>query len=322
MQTITLKQTDLTVARMVLGTMTFGGQVNEADSIRILHAAIDGGINFIDTANVYNKGVTEEYVGKGLLGRRGKVVLASKVFGKMGDEADLQGLSRAAIRRGIDDSLRRLRTDYLDVYYLHQPDYGVPLEESLGAVDELVKEGKVRYAASSNHSGWQVARMQHLAAAAGWKPAAITQPMYNLLARGIEQEYLPMIGQYQLSTVVYNPLAGGLLTGKHSRETYTAGTRFDNNKMYQDRYWHNQMFDAVEALNLAATAAGRSLISVALNWLLHHSPADCFIIGATRLDQLEQNIRVLGDGPLPAGLLTACDDAWKRLRGSTPNYNR
>lgn len=322
MQQITLKQTDLKVSRMVLGTMTFGGQVDERNSIRILEAAMDAGINFIDTANVYNKGVTEEIVGKGLVGRRKRVILASKVFGKMGEQPDEQGLSRAAIRRGIEDSLRRLQTDYLDLYYLHQPDWKVPLEESLAAMDELVKEGKVRYVASSNYAGWQVAKMQHLAREHGWKPAVITQPMYNLLARGLEQEYMAMIEDYRLSTVVYNPLAGGLLTGKHSRETHTPGTRFDNNKMYQDRYWHDQMFDAVEALAEGARENGRTLISLALNWLLHHSAADCVIVGATRLEQLQENIKALDDGPVSEPLRAVCDDVWQRLRGQAPKYNR
>ncbi|MDX1981877.1 MAG: aldo/keto reductase [Bryobacteraceae bacterium] len=322
MQQITLKQTDLKVSRAVLGTMTFGGQVDERGSIRILEAAIDAGINFIDTANVYNRGVTEDIVGKGLVGKRKRVILASKVFGRMGDQPDQQGLSRRAIRRAIDESLARLQTDYLDIYYLHQPDWNVPLEESLAAMDELVREGKVRYTASSNYAAWQVAQMQHLAKENGWSPAVITQPMYNLLARGIEQEYMAMAKQYGISTVVYNPLAGGLLTGKHARETQTPGTRFDNNRMYQDRYWHNQMFDAVETLKNAAAAEGRSLISLALNWMLHHTAADCMILGATRLEQLQQNLAAMAEGPLSESLLAVCDETWRGLRGTIPNYNR
>jgi len=141
---------------------------------------------------------------------RDKVILASKVRGKMGEAPNESGLSRAAIERGIEDSLRRLQTDYLDLYYLHQPDYAVPIEESLDAMERLVKQGKVRYPASSNYSGWQVGQMQWIAQKNGYKPATVTQPMYNLLARGIEQEYLPMTRDFGVSTVVYNPLAGGI----------------------------------------------------------------------------------------------------------------
>ncbi len=194
--------------------MTFGSQVDESAAMRIVDRCLDLGVNFFDTANVYNNGASEAIVGKALKGRRDKLVLASKVRGKMGDGADENGLSRAAITRGIEDSLRRLQTDYLDLYYLHQPDYAVPIEESLEAMDRLVKQGKVRYAASSNYSGWQVCQMQWIAAKNAYKPATVTQPMYNLLARGIEQEYLPMCKEFGVSTVVYNPLAGGMLTGK------------------------------------------------------------------------------------------------------------
>src|SRR6516162_2008276 len=144
MQTRTLKHTDLTVSRACFGTMTFGAQVDEASALRIFDRALDGGINFFDTANVYNKGESETIVGKAIKGRRDKIVLASKVYGKMGDASDESGLSRAAIHKGIDDSLRRLGTDYLDLYYLHQPDYDILLDETLAAMDELVRAGKVR----------------------------------------------------------------------------------------------------------------------------------------------------------------------------------
>ncbi len=322
MERITLPQTELHVSRIVLGTMTFGGQADEAMSREILDCALDAGINFVDTANVYNKGVSEEIVGRLLKGRRQNVILASKVFGKMGDGADEAGLSRAAILRGVEDSLRRLQTDYLDVYYLHQPDWNCPIEESLEAMEALVKQGKVRYPASSNYAGWQVAEMQELARRNGYRPASITQPMYNVLARGIEQEYIAMAKHYQVSMIVYNPIAGGLLTGKHQRASYTPGTRFDNNKMYQDRYWHEDMFDAVDGLLAAAEQEGRSLISMALNWLLHHSAAHGVILGASRTEQLESNLRTLADGPLTENSLKTCDVIWQALRGPTPRYNR
>lgn len=322
MDYITLKQTDLKVSRVVLGTMTFGGQADEAVSSGIMDFAIDRGINFFDTANAYNKGETEVILGRYLKGKRHQLILASKVFNKMGDGPEEKGLSRTAILRAVDASLARLQTDYLDVYYLHQPDWTVPIEESLETMQRLVQAGKVRYVASSNYASWQIVQMQHLAASHGWKPAVITQPMYNLLARGIEQEYLAMTQAYQLSSIVYNPLAGGLLTGKHRRGAVTPGTRFDNNRMYQDRYWHEDMFDAVEELEKTAQSEGRSLISVALNWVYRHTRVDGMILGATSRQQLEQNLRVLEDGPLSDNILRTCDVLWQALRGPVPKYNR
>jgi aryl-alcohol dehydrogenase-like predicted oxidoreductase len=283
---------------------------------------VDHGINFIDTANVYNRGESERITGKWMAQHRSKVVLATKVRGKMGDGPDEQGLSKSAIVKAIDASLQRLQTDHVDLYYLHQPDYDVPIEESLEAMASLVKAGKVRYPASSNYSGWQVAEMLCLAEKHQWTPATVTQPMYNLLARGIEQEYLPMTSHFGLANCVYNPLAGGMLTGKQQREKPQAGTRFDNNQMYLDRYWHPAYFDAVDKLVQIAAAAGRSLVSVALNWILHHTPIECVILGASRLEQLEQNLATLGDGPLSKETLDACDQVWRDLRGVTPKYNR
>ena len=302
--------------------MTFGSQVDESQAIRVVDRCLDLGVNFFDTANVYNQGASEVIVGKALKGRRDKLVLASKVRGKMGDASDQNGLSRAAIERGIEDSLRRLQTSYLDLYYLHQPDYAVPIDESLEAMERLVKQGKVRYPASSNYSGWQVCQMQWIAAKNGYKPATVTQPMYNLLARGIEQEYLPMCKEFGVSTVVYNPLAGGMLTGKQKRDAPLPGTRFDGNQMYLGRYWNEQDFDAVAALLDIARTAGRSSVSLALNWLLHHTATDCVILGASKLEQLEENLKAMEDGPLSADTVSACDQVWSKIRGVSPQYNR
>jgi aryl-alcohol dehydrogenase-like predicted oxidoreductase len=322
METRKLGHTDLTVSRVCFGTMTFGSQMDDAAAHRTLDSCVDHGINFIDTANVYNKGESEKITGRWLARNRNKVVLATKVFGKMGEAADEQGLSKAAILKAIDASLQRLQTDHVDLYYLHSPDYSVPIEESLDAMESLVKAGKIRYPASSNYSSWQVAEMQCLAAKKKWTPATVTQPMYNLLARGIEGEYLPMIKHFGLATCIYNPLAGGLLTGKQQRDKPQAGTRFDSNQMYLDRYWHPAYFDAVDKLAQIASAAQRSLVSLALTWSLHHTPVDCVILGASRTEQLEQNLATLGDGPLEKGTLEACDQVWRDLRGVTPKYNR
>jgi len=288
----------------------------------MIDTCLDRGVDFIDTANMYHLGVSEEILGRILKGRRSRVILASKVRMKMGDAPDLSGLSRAAILRAIDDSLRRLDTDYLDLYYLHAPDSATPIEETLETMNELVKQGKIRQVANSNYAGWQVVEMQWLAQKNGFQPSVISQPMYNLIARGIEQEYLPMCRRFGVSTIVYNPLAGGLLTGKHQREAPLLGSRFDKNKLYLDRYWHAADFDAVEELRAIAAKAGRSLVSLALNWIYHHTSADCIIIGASRVDHLNENLKALEDGPLDDATIEACDGVWLKLRGPSPVYNR
>jgi aryl-alcohol dehydrogenase-like predicted oxidoreductase len=319
---IKLKHTDLEVSRFCFGTMTFGKPLDQASATQLVNRCIEAGINFFDTANMYQSGVAETMLGNAMKSKRDHLVIASKVFFKMGEEADQQGLSRKAIMRAIDESLKRLGTDYLDIYYMHAPDHTVPVDESLEAMETLVKQGKVRYVASSNYASWQVVQMLWIAKERSWNAPCISQPMYNLLARGIEQEYLPMCKEFGISTVVYNPLAGGLLTGKHKQANVTPGTRFDNNKLYQDRYWHEQYFNAVEQLRKIAQSAGRSLISLALNWLLHHTASDCVILGASRMEQLNENLATVNDGPLSDDVVQACDEVWKRLRGPLPVYNR
>lgn len=299
--------------------MTFGSQVDQAEAERIVDLCLANGVNFLDTANVYNKGESERILGRCLRGRRDRFVLASKVRGSMGA---YEGLSRAAILKAVDESLERLGTDYLDLCYLHHPDGGVPIEESLEAMEQLVKAGKIRFPALSNYASWQVTEALWIAKERGYTPATVTQPMYNLLARGLEAEYLPMCERFGIFTCVYNPLAGGLLTGKQSHERPLPGTRFDANRMYLDRYWHTAQFDAVDRLHSAAKAHGRTLLSVALNWIYCHTPASCVILGASRLDQLQQNLAALDDGPLPEDLLRTCDAVWADLRGVTPKYNR
>jgi aryl-alcohol dehydrogenase-like predicted oxidoreductase len=311
------------VHRLALGTMTFGKQVDERTAASMIDLCLERGINFIDTANMYVDGVSEEIVGRLLAGRRDKVVLATKVGNKMGDGPDDAGLSRGAILKQIDASLRRLQMDYVDLYYQHLPDRGTSLDETVAAMDEIMRQGKARAVGASNYSAWQTCRMRWLAEANGLAPVEVTQPMYNLLARGIEPEFLPMCGALGLATVIYNPLAGGLLTGKHSAEQPPAsGTRFDGNAMYQNRYWHRQNFEAVAHLKAAADREGRSLISVSLSWLLHHTPIDCVILGASSREQLQANLDASEDGPCSQELLTACEEAWEMVRPISPRYLR
>lgn len=322
METRKLGKTNLNVSRVCLGTMTFGAQADEKTSLEMVNMCLDRGVNFFDTANVYNAGASETILGKAMQGRRDRFVIATKAAGKMGDAPDQSGLSRAAIHRAIEDSLRRLQTDYVDLYYLHWPDYTVPFEETLDTCGELVRNGKVRHLAVSNFASWQVCQMLWLADRKTQPAVAVTQPMFNLLARGIEQELLPMCRALGVATVVYNPLAGGLLTGKQKFESPLPGTRFDLMKTYLDRYWHEANFSALQDLSAAARAGNRSLVSLALNWVLHHSPVDCMILGASKLTHLHENLAAVADGPLSPETVAACDRVWERLRGPTPKYNR
>jgi 1-deoxyxylulose-5-phosphate synthase len=180
----------------------------------------------------------------------------------------------------------------------------------------------VRHPAMSNYAAWQHCQALWISEKRGYKPPQVSQPMYNLLARGIEQEYLPFCKAFGISTVVYNPLAGGMLTGKQNRERPLPGTRFDANQMYLDRYWHPAYFDAVDELQKISDEAGRSIIDLALNWLLFHTATDCVILGASKIEQLEQTLDVFGQAPLDDATIARLDQVWQNLRGVTPNYNR
>ena len=303
--------------------MTFGSQADREESRRIVDRCLDVGINFFDTANVYNQGKSEELLGEALGSRRQDIILASKVRGVMKVPTDHSGLSREAIRCALNASLDRLQTDYLDIYYLHLPDYETPIEESLAAMDELKQEGKIRYLATSNYSAWQMCEMFTICEREGYAKPWIAQPMYNLAARGIEQEYMAFTNKYGISNIVYNPLAGGLLTGKQKRNSAPlANTRFDGNQMYLDRFWHNAYFDAVAEVKAIAQDENMTPIDMAFRWLLAQEQVHCILLGASSLNQLDQNLEALKASPLTNEQLSACDEVWHKLRGPTPNYNR
>jgi 1-deoxyxylulose-5-phosphate synthase len=322
MELRTLGTTNLKVSRISLGSMTFGSQVEEGEAIAIVDRCLQAGINFYDTANIYNAGMSERILGKALKGRRHQVVLATKAGLKMGTEPDDAGLSRPAIRKAIDGSLKRLGTDYIDLYYLHAPDWSTRIEETLETLNALTVEGKIRYPATSNCASWQVLQMLWYCENHGHVPPTVSQPMYNLLARGIEQEYLSFCREYAIAVVAYNPLAGGLLTGKHSMEIPPSqGTRFDGNEMYQKRYWHAKYFEAVARLKEIAQHAGMSLPSLAFRWLLSR-PVDSVLLGVSNGAQLEQDLSACQGPNLNGEVLEACDAVWEELRGVTPRYNR
>ncbi|MFW6189644.1 MAG: aldo/keto reductase [Planctomycetota bacterium] len=322
MEYVNLGRSGLKVSELCMGTMTFGGQADEEESAEMVRMCLDAGINFFDTANVYNDGRSEQIVGQALQDERDRVVLATKVRGRRGPAPNQVGLSRRHILEEVENSLRRLRTDHVDLYQLHQPDYDTPIEETMAAMDRLVRQGKVRYVGVSNYAAWQILQAQNFCTANGLAPIVSVQPMYNLIARGVEQELLPFCRQYGVGVIPYNPLAGGLLTGKHDRRKPPADdTRFDRKGTYRERYWHARMFDAVEALEDIAQEAGRSMVELSLQWLVSRREVTSVILGASRPEQLREDLEACA-GELPEGVAEQCDDVWERLRGPIPMYNR
>lgn len=302
MLTTRLGGTGLTVSRLCLGTMTFGLQTDEQGARRILDAAADAGVNFLDTADVYplggglpTVGRTEEIVGRWLKERRDRFVLATKCVGKVGPSPWDQGASRKHIVAALDASLRRLQTDYVDLYQLHSDDPNTPLEETLEALDQVVRAGKVRYVGVSNFLAYRLALALGRAEANRWVKFVSVQPRYSLLFREIERELLPLALEERVGVIPYNPLAGGLLTGKHDFKAGPgAGTRFTLGtaaERYQERYWHERQFATVEALRKIVAEADLSLTTVAVAWVLAHPAITSAIIGASRAEQLADTLR-------------------------------
>jgi aryl-alcohol dehydrogenase-like predicted oxidoreductase len=311
--------TDLEVGRLILGAMTFGSQVDEPLATQMVHRAREAGVTMFDTANSYNGGQTEEILGRIVKPFRTDIQLATKVGVSRAEDPPL---SPQSIRRELEGSLRRLGTDYVDVYYLHQPDARTPLEESLRCLEEIVREGKVRYLAQSNFAAWQITEFHALSARNAWPKLQISQQMYNLLARRVEEEYRACSGHLGLFDIAYNPLAGGLLTGKHrATQEPAAGTRFSV-KYYQARYWNEAQFHAVERLRGIAADAGMTLIELSYRWLLSRPMVDAVLLGASNLAHLESNIAaVQGEAP-DNDTIARVDDVWQSLRGVAPAYNR
>jgi aryl-alcohol dehydrogenase-like predicted oxidoreductase len=317
-----LKETRLRVSRVSLGTMMFGGQTSEADSLSIMDYAFEKGVNVFDTANVYNQGASEKITGKGLKGRREKIILATKTGNRMGEDPNDSGLSRRNILKSIDGSLKRLDTDYIDIYYFHLPDYQTNIEETLEAMSGLVSSGKVHYIGVSNYAAWQIADILAVCDKRGYVAPVITQNVYNALTRGIEGELVPFIRAHNMNLTVYNPIAGGLLTGKHKPGEPPKGTRFSFSREYSDRYWTGANFQAVERLAAIAGENGMDLLNLAMKWVNANSDVVSILSGVSRLSQLEQNLAVFETPPLSGGVLARCDEVWQELTGSRFAYNR
>lgn len=315
----------LEVPALCLGTMTFGLQVDESESRQILDKAMDNKLVFLDTADAYplggtldTLGETESIIGRWMKekGNRDEIILATKCFAPTRRGLNNKGLSRQHIIESVEHSLRRLNTDYVDLYQSHGFDPDTPIEESLRAFEDLVTSGKVRYVGCSNYPAWRLGNALRSAERLGVSGYISVQPRYNMLYRDIEVELLPLCIDQGLGVIVYNPLAGGFLSGKYKPgqepeegTRFTLGTSADR---YQARYWHDAQFEAVERLKAVVEGKGLNMVSVAIAWVLLQPGITSAIIGASRPDQLDANIAALGitfDGEL----LAACEAAWWSL---------
>lgn len=310
----TLGRTGIEVSPLCLGTMMFGpwGNDDHADATRVIHHALDAGINFVDTADVYSGGVSEEIVGKALAGRRDDVVLATKFFMPMGDGPNRSGGSRKWVMQAVEDSLRRLGTDYIDLYQMHRPSPTTDVEETLSALTDLIRQGKVRAIGSSSYSGSQIVEAQWVAKDRNLERFVTEQPPYSILVRGIEQDVLPTTQRHGMGTLSYSPLAGGWLSGKWRKDAAPKPTsknrpaaRFDMSTAA-----NQQKLEVVESLVGLADEAGLTLIELALAFVIRHPGITSAIIGPRTMEQLVSQ--------LPAADVVLSDDVLDRIDALVP----
>jgi 1-deoxyxylulose-5-phosphate synthase len=318
--------TGLTVSKLCLGTATFGKQTEEAEAQRILEKAADAGVDFIDTADGYPMGAdfalvgrTEEIVGRWLKRRRGRFIVATKGGAPMGPSRWDQGTSRKHLLDAIDGSLRRLGTDYVDLYQLHFDDQTVPIDETLEALESILSAGKARHVGTSNVLAYRLARALGRSDVLGVARFASVQPRYNLLFREIERELLPLVQEENLAVIPFNPLAGGMLSGKYKFGTQPEAGRFSGEvgqfgAVYQQRYWHKREFQTIAELDSIAKSIGQPLSTLSIAWLLANPIVTSVILGASRADQL--------DATLAAAQFEMSADLKKRLDDLTVEFRR
>ena len=332
MQTVRMGRTGLRVSQICLGTMTFGLQTARDESFKIMDAAHAAGIDFFDVADVYpvggtleTAGRTEEIVGEWMAGKRERFVLATKVHMPVGPGPNDRDNSRRHVIDACEKSLRRLKTDFIDLYYIHRWDPETPVEETLEAFDDLRRAGKIRYAAASNLAAWQLMEALGVSERRGLVRFDAVQPRYNILYRGIEAELLPAASANGVAGIVYNPLAGGMLTGKYKRgEAPREGTRFTLGAaaaLYQQRYWRDAEMDVVERLAADVASRGKSITHVALRWVLEQPGVTCAILGASRAEQIRDALGGV-DVALDEADRRACDEAWYALPRRRPEEER
>ncbi|QDU80205.1 L-glyceraldehyde 3-phosphate reductase [Polystyrenella longa] len=290
-----LGQTGLKVSPLCLGTMMFGGPTNETDSISMIHESIDLGINFIDTANIYNAGESEVVVGKALTEKRDNVVLATKAGQKMGEGVLDQGSSRKHLTKALDDSLRRLQTDYIDLYYIHVPDYDTPLEETLRTLDDMIRSGKVRYIACSNFRTWKLAEATLISNLYNLNLFCCAQPLYNIVNRDVEVDLLPYCDANGMGVVTYSPLARGILTGKYQPGAEVpAGSRASRkDARMQQAEWREESLVVASELKNYCDKKQISCSQFALAWVMANPVISSVIIGPRTREQFADNLEIL-----------------------------
>ncbi|CAG7615831.1 aldo/keto reductase [Paenibacillus allorhizosphaerae] len=306
----------LQVSVLGLGTNAFGGRADKETSIRVLHHAAASGINFIDTANIYTGTKSEEIIGEAFEGRRQDIILATKVGMKRGQGPNESGSSRYHIIKELEGSLRRLRTDYIDLYQIHAFDAKTPLEETLRALDDLVSSGKVRYIGASNYSAWQMMKALAISKSEGLNPYVTVQPGYSLVDRGVERELVPFCVDQGIGIIPYFPLAGGILTGKYSGGSVPSGSQLEKNPNFAQRMDAERMELGDRVVRIAAEI-GTTATALSLAWLMH-KPAVCTVIaGATRESQIDDNLKAV-ELELPEHVLQELNDASEQFVYARP----
>jgi len=293
MELVNLGRTGLKVSKICLGTMTFGPIADERTSGQIMDRFVELGGNFLDTADAYTTGLSEEIVGRWIKARglRNQIILATKVYGVMGPGPNEGYLSRYHIMQACDASLKRLQTDVIDLYQIHRWDPETDPEETLEALNDLVRQGKVRYLGCSNLKAWQLAKFLQIADRRNWTRFVCLQPLYNALNRSIENELLPLCAEEKIATIVYNPQAGGMLTGKYRKgQPLPAGARLDYSKPYYERYYTEEALDLVESFIAAAQERNVTPAQLALAWVLAEPRVTCPIVGARNVEQLNDTL--------------------------------
>jgi aryl-alcohol dehydrogenase-like predicted oxidoreductase len=286
-----LGSTGIQVSQLCMGTMTFGREADRAESAAIFNRCRNAGINFFDCANVYSQGKAEEILGELIADCRDELIITSKVWGRMGSDINAQGSSRRNIMAAVEASLRRLKTSYIDIYLLHQFDPYTPMEESLRALDDLVTQGKIRYTGASNFAAWQIAKALGVSALHDWAAFQCLQPMYNLVKRQAEVEILPLAQSENIAAISYNPLGGGLLTGKYGKDPRAASGRLSGDDMYYDRYSDEWMKDTALRFKAFAESRGFHPVSLAVAWVSSHPAITAPILGARNVGQIEDSLR-------------------------------
>ena len=303
-----LGRTGLKVSEVCLGTMTFGHGTDEPEAKAMVDLCFDAGINFFDTADGYQIGESERMLGEALKGRRRDAVIATKFFNPMGPGPNDSGMSRVHIMQSIEDSLKRLQTDYVDIYYIHHVEEQTPLEEMLRALDDLVRQGKVRYTACSNYQAWRLATALGISKAEGLELFSCYQPQYNLVVRDIEQELIPLCEYHGLGVVTWGPLAGGFLSGKYSPgERKMSGTRSEEGWVFLEDFFADNADDTLAALLEIADDMGKTPAQVAIRWILEQRAVTSVIVGSRTMDQLRDNIKV-SSWSLPTEIRTRLDE--------------